>query len=46
MKIQPIRKKIPVIVHPSWPVLGTTGNNTNPFNLFSKFTADKQQLER
>jgi hypothetical protein len=46
MKTQPIRKKIPVIVPPSLPVQGTTENITNPFNLFSKFTAYRHQLER
>jgi hypothetical protein len=46
MKIQPMRKKTPVSVHTSWPMHSITAKKSSPFNLVSKFTADKDQSER
>ena len=46
MKIQPMRKKTPVSVHTSWPVQGMTAKRSSPFNLVSRFIADRDQSER
>jgi hypothetical protein len=46
MKTQPMRKKTPVSVHTSWPMLGITAKTSSPFNLVTKFTADRDQAEK
>jgi hypothetical protein len=46
MKIQPMRKKTLVSVHTSWPIQGLIAKTSSPFNLVSKFTADRDQSEK
>jgi hypothetical protein len=45
-EIQLMRKKIPASINSRWPMQGTTAKWSNPFNLISKFTSDRHQLER
>ncbi len=41
-----MRKKTPVSVNTSWPIQGIIAKTSSPFNLVSKFTADRDQSEK